>query len=247
MQAKIQKKCCPSGRLSILALMCELDLLNKQARSQKAVAMELMKAKQSTLTQSTPVLEFLQQHINPYALKLVYEQAREAGKYLSNPLDDGARSVYRRGQAGAEVLPSRQLNLVFDAFGNCDWRSTKGDEDFGLDEVGTARKTEKDWCSCQFATSFGGLPGRHMQHLYGIEMVTDFDFLLTGVEMKWRLVTPQVADECLFNLRSMKPPSIQSIAPRAPQGMTRAERYKELNLVFAALAESSVVNDAVFD
>ena len=39
-----------------------------------------------------------------------------------------------------------------------------------------------------------------MQHLYGIEQVMDFDFLLTCVEMKWRLVTPQVADECLFNL-----------------------------------------------
>ena len=249
MQAKVKKKCCPSGRLSILALVRELDLLNKQARSQQRVAMELLKAKQSILSQSTPVLEFLQQHVNPYALKLVYEQAREATNYMSTPLleDDVSRSVYRRGHANVEVLPSRELNLVFDEFGNIDWSSTIGNEDFGLDEVSTARQTKKDWCSCQFATSFGGLPCRHMQHLYTVEMVTDFDFLLTGVEMKWRLVTPEAADECLFHLRSMKPPSMQSIAPRASQGMTRAERYKELNLVFAALAELSVVNDAVFD
>ena len=248
-QSQVKKKCCTNGRLSIIVLIRELDLLNARFRSQRAVDMALMKAKQSLLSESTPVVEFLQKHVNPYALKLVYEQARQSTMYLSTCLDDGfgGRTVYRRGQAGVAVLPSRNLHLVFDELGNVDWSSTMGEEDFGRDEVTTSRHTREDWCSCQFATSFGGLPCRHMQHLYSLNMTTNFDFLLTGMQLKWKLVSPESAQERLYALRSMKPPSINALAPRATTGMSRTERYKELQLVFAALAELSTANDAVFD
>ena len=248
-QSQVKKKCCANGRLSIIILIRELDLLNAQSRNNRAVDMALMKAKQSLLSESTPVVEFLQKHVNPYALKLVYEQARQSTMYLSTDLDDslGGRTVYRRGQAGVAVLPSRDLVLIFDDFGNVDWSSNLGDEDFGRDEVTTSRYTRCDQCSCQFATSFGGLPCRHMQHLYSLNMTTNFDFLLTGIQMKWRLVSPEVAQERLSALRVMKPPSTNALAPRATQGMSRTERYKELQLVFGALAELSTVNDAVHD
>ena len=50
--------------------------------------MTLLRAKQGLLVQSTPLLEFMRKHVNPYALKLVYEQAREAGNYLSRELPE---------------------------------------------------------------------------------------------------------------------------------------------------------------
>ena len=255
MQSKIKKQCCPSNRLKIRILIVELDRLNVQSRSKKAVETALLQAKQSVLNSSTPILEFLQKHINPYALKLVYEQAREAGNYLSKEttdelngeIEEGAKCVYRRNNIGLEVLPSRRLDLVLDDEGNIDWSQTPALEDFGLDEVSTSRLTTLKSCSCQFPTAFGGLPCRHMQHLYTVSMTTDFQFLLTNIEHKWRIVQSKVAQQRLCELRMRPSPFSCPVLGRAPQGMSRAKRYQELSLLFEALADVATANDGAFD
>ena len=250
MQSKIKLQCCSANRLRIKELIVELDRLNVQFRNKKAVETSLLQAKQSVLNQSTPVLEFLQKHVNPYALKLAYQQAREATNYLSKEVDEAVcgmpnlRQVYRRNQNGT----SRSLVLNLNDRGDINWASTPGEEDFGLDEVTTSRLTGLESCSCQFPKAFGGLPCRHLQHRYAVEMTTDFDFLLAKIEPKWKIVPPAIVQKRVCELRMRPAPEIQPrYGSRAPQGMGRTKRYKVLSLLFDALAEVATVNDSAFD
>ena len=237
------------ARPDVVQLLAGIDAHNEVTRDRRMVQMQVLKMKQNAVSGSCALVEFLEEHLVPFAMKLVLQQQSQALSYMS--IEIGAqtdehhwwvtrRRSSHRSASNVSLLPDGQINFA---------ANEATDEDYSLEEDNRGRSTTLYGCSCQYTVAFGGLPCRHMIHLHSVQQTSGevFTSFLINVKDKWLLSAESDVAAQLASLYTMPDPTMVQPRLRPAQQMKKQDRIHALNQMFDAVCNLACQSDEVFD